>query len=313
MAPRMQNRLVRVLVPLTFLFALVAMVLGMVCLLRHKTTAFQRPEQTAVAQRSILPADDRPYQRRPNYPEKSLPISLPAQPDIYSPMPSLPNGLVVKPPSERAMETLQKFLEAKTLAERLPMLETKMNEEELAKTCLAGPLPQAFGISIDAVETTPVEQVADFYHSLNFGDGEGRKNPQTILIRIRGGGEPKVVVDPFLDTFGGRLAAYAKSPSEKSATFQVIVWPLASCYDKRVPNNEKKLTLKLLPQDNAREIALASFGKQSKIAEMLEDGTYSLSYGKAKACTVLLRWNAEDNPAMPYLEAISLTSLNWNP
>jgi hypothetical protein len=211
------------------------------------------------------------------------------------------------------MEALHQFLEAKTLAARLPMLESRTPEDELAKTCLAGPLPEAFGISIDAVEANAVEQVTDFYHSLSFDAGSGRKNPQTILVRIRGGGEPKVVVDPFLDNFGGRLAAYAKAPSEKSATFQTIIWPLASCYDERVPHHEKKLTLKLLPQDNAREITLACFGKQSKIAEMLEDGTYSLSYGKAKACTVMLRWNTEDNPAMPYLEAISIKALNWNP
>ena len=46
---------------------------------------------------------------------------------------------------------------------------------------------------------------------------------------------------------------------------------------------------------------------------MLENGTYSLSYGKAKACTVMLRWNTEDNPSMPYLEALTLKTLDWNP
>ena len=58
---------------------------------------------------------------------------------------------------------------------------------------------------------------------------------------------------------------------------------------------------------------MAYFSRQSKVAEMLEDGTYSLSYGRAKACTVVLRWNMEENPDMPYLEAIELKSLNWNP
>ncbi len=46
---------------------------------------------------------------------------------------------------------------------------------------------------------------------------------------------------------------------------------------------------------------------------MLEDGTYSLSYGKAKSCTVMLRWNTEDSSDHPYLEAIAIKTLDWNP
>ena len=80
----------------------------------------------------------------------------------------------------------------------------------------------------------------DFYHQLDFDAGENRTNPHTILVRIRGSAKPKVVVDPFLDSYGGRLADYAKSPTDKAEFFQVIVWPLASCYDERVPNHDKK-------------------------------------------------------------------------
>lgn len=35
--------------------------------------------------------------------------------------------------------------------------------------------------------------------------------------------------------------------------------------------------------------------------------------GRAKACRVVLRWNMEENPDMPYLEAIKLKRLDWNP
>ncbi len=59
--------------------------------------------------------------------------------------------------------------------------------------------------------------------------------------------------------------------------------------------------------------ALAYLRRQSKIAQMLTDGTYRVAYGKAKACTVMLRWNTEDDSNMPYLEAIALSSLDWNP
>jgi hypothetical protein len=121
------------------------------------------------------------------------------------------------------------------------------------------------------------------------------------------------VVDPFLDLFGGRLAAYAAKPSDKGGVFQVIASPLATCTDPAMPNREKKLTLKLLARDNTKAIAEAYFAKMSKIGEMLEDGTYSLSYGKAKACTVMLRWNTEEDVNHPYLEAIAIKTLDWNP
>lgn len=192
-------------------------------------------------------------------------------------------------------------------------MESRTPEPELAKSCLAGPLPAASNISIDVIENNAVGQVLDYYLHLDFAADGNRTNPQTILVRTRGSAEPKIVADPLLDSFGGRLAAYAATPSDKAETFQVIVWPLAACYDERVPNREKKLTLKILPRDNAKEIALAFFGRQSEIARMLENGTHSLSYGKAKACTVTFRWNTEENPAMPYLEAVAIKTQDWNP
>lgn len=211
------------------------------------------------------------------------------------------------------MEVLEKFLTAKTLAERLPLIETQTPEAELVKSCLAAPLPAATDAALEVIETNTTEKVVDYYHNVTFASEASAGALQTVLVRKRGTGDFKIVADPFLDSYGGRLAAYAKTPSDKSGNFQVIVSVLAACYDEKVPDREKKLTFKLLPQDNAREIALAYFGKQSKIAQMLEDGTRDLSYGKAKACTVMLRWNTEDRPATPYLEAIDIKTSDWNP
>ena len=46
---------------------------------------------------------------------------------------------------------------------------------------------------------------------------------------------------------------------------------------------------------------------------MLEDESSGLAYGQATACTVFMRWNIEDDPQNPFLEALDITSLNWNP
>lgn len=244
----------------------------------------------------------------------ALPVPAPEQPNLIEPAPPpLPDGLAPKSPGMEALAVLEKFLAATSLAERLPMIETKTPETELATSCLAGPLPQTKSIIIDAQESNLVEGVVDFYYNVDFQAENNHTNPQTILMRTRGGGEPKVVVDPFLDLFGGRLAAYAAKPTDKAGVFQVIASALASCTDQEIPDREKKLTLKLLARDNTKEIAQAYFGKASKIGEMLEDGTYSLSYGKARACTVMLRWNTEDKPDHPFLEALTLKALDWNP
>ena len=123
---------------------------------------------------------------------------------------------------------------------------------------------------------------------------------------------PKVVAEPFLDSFGGRLAAYAATPSDKAGIFQVVVYAVASCTDPAVPNRDRKLTLKLLASDTGTEITRAYFGKQSKINEILENSAYDLKYGTAKACTVLLRWNTEEDPEKPFLEALAIRDLSWN-
>jgi hypothetical protein len=236
-------------------------------------------------------------------------------PDLapLEPPPSLPDGMPAVAQGKAAIDLLEKFFATKTLAERLPLIETETPATELAASVLAGPLPTVIFLELETTESNPIEQLTDYYHSVNFQLENGQVVQQTILVRSRGGSEPKVIVDPFLDTFGGRLAAYAKAPMEKAGVFRVIVSPIASCNDENIPSPEKKMTMKLLARDGTKEISRAYFSRQSKIAQMLEDGTYDFNFSSSKACTVMLRWNTEENSDMPYLEALSLKALNWNP
>lgn len=228
------------------------------------------------------------------------------------PAPQLPDGLEPASPWKDSEAVLEKFLAGQSLAERLPLIETRTSAEELAASCLASPLPAVRKMVPELRETNPVERVIDCYFTVEFEANDRPIQVQTILVRTRGTNTPVVVADPFLDTYGGRLAAYTSKPSDKSGVFQVVVYAVASCTDPSIPNRERKLTLKLLSCDNTREIARAYFGRQSSISEMLEDGNYSLNYGNAKACTVMLRWNIEDNPDQPYLEVIAIKSLDWH-
>lgn len=211
-----------------------------------------------------------------------------------------------------ALALLEKFLAMSTLEERMPHLESKLSKAELTASVLNEPLPEVLKIIVDIRETNPIEQLIDYYYHVDFADGSGGRNPQTMLVRTRGGGAPVVVVDPFLDLFGGRFAEYAKSPKEEAGTFQVIISAGAFCYDD-VPGAEKKFTLKILAREDAKEISKAYFGKRSKIGDMLADESSGLAYGQAKACTVFMRWNSEEDPQNPFLEALDLKALNWNP
>jgi hypothetical protein len=299
---------------LLFLLAAGALVFGVLTFLdsqkRGKAGLVPISPPVVVPPAKVAPA---PAEASPPGATPALPTPPAEQPTLIEPVPALPEGIKEKSPAMEALAVLEKFLSAKSLAERLPMIETKTPEGELAASCLAGSLPPTPKMLLEFQESNAMEEVVDFFYSVDFEEAGGRINAQTILVRTRGRGEPKVVVDPFLDLYGGRLAVYAARPSDKGGDFQVIAYPVASCLDPKIPNPEKKLTLKLLARDTGKEIALAYFSKMSKIHEMLEDGTYSLSYGKAKSCTVMLRWNTEEDPKYPYLEALTLKALDWNP
>jgi len=243
---------------------------------------------------------------------ESLPVGATPMPDIAGSQDDPPLGASTVDGGIAALELLEKFLAMKTLEERLPHLETSLKEPALASTVLNAPLPEVLKITVDVRETNSIEQMVDYYYYVDFAGENGGANPQTMLVRSRGTSPPKVVVDPFLDLFGGRFERFAAKPTTEAGTFQIIINAGAFCYDD-IPDADKKFTLKILPREDAREIAKAYFGKTSNIGYMLEDETSGIAYGQAKPCTILIRWNMEDDPKRPFLEALDIKALNWNP
>lgn len=314
---------------LAFLVLSVALVYGVLTILKTQiereskrqdrpvaaSTQIDGNQATSVVANQDKPVADNsaPVPAASQAPAATLPTPAAAHTELVQPLPTPPEGLNAKSPGMEALAVLEKFLNAKSLDERRPIIETKTPDAEIAASCLAGPLPPARNVVIDAQESNPVEGVVDYFYNVDFEIEGNKLNQQTVLVRTRGSSPPKVVVDPFLDLYGGRLAAYAAAPQEKGAQFQVIIYPLPSCNDPKIRDREKKLTLKLMARNNAKEIALAYFSKASKIGEMLVNGSYELSYGTPKACTVMLRWNTEEDKEYPYLEAIDIKALDWNP
>lgn len=294
----------RFLVPLAFLCIALGVVYGVMTFLqkdiqtkaKNQTTP-ALPGETKNEATTILPPDDGTFE--------SLTENV-TDDEVAAIEPQAVDGGI------HALEILEKFLAMKTLEERMPHLETKRPEADLGSSVLIGSLPEVLKITVDVRETNVMEKVVDHYYQVDFSDGENGVNPQTMLVRIRASGEPKVVVDPFLDLFGGNFARYAEKPTEEAGTFQVIISAGAFCYDD-VPSPEKKFTLKILSREDTKEIAKAYFGKFSTIGAMLEDETSGLTYAQAKPCTLLIRWNMEDDPEKPFLEALDIKALDWNP
>lgn len=310
-----KGRFFRSLVPLLFVCAVLGVIFGVKTFLQMDKGATSGSNSGGDSEligskvEQILPPDTT-FEALTEDRIETLPVGDHNMPEI--------GGNLLEPSSPpvdsgiAALNLLEEFLEMKSLQERLPHIETKREEEILNSSVLNGSLPEALKITVDIREINSLEQVVDHYYHVDFADDEGGINPQTMLVRTRGSGKPKVVVDPFLDLFGGRFEKFAAEPTREAGTFLVIISAGGRCYDD-IPGAEKKLTMKILAREDTKEIAKAYFGKQSQIGRMLEDETSGLSYGQTKACTVFMRWNMDDDPERPFLEALDITALNWNP
>jgi hypothetical protein len=312
-----KTRIARALVPLTFLCVAIGVIYGVKTFLQKAPSEnLAKQSQSAENGRSpaavkvILPPQNETFESLTQ--GKGVQTIAAEDPPLGMMEEGFPPELQPVDGGIEALELLEKFLAMETLEQRLPYLETKRSEADLASSPLNGKLPEILRITVDIRETNSIEQVIDYFYHVDFADEAGGANPQTMLVRSRGTSPPKVVVDPFLDLYGGRFARYAETPVEDAGTFQVIISAGAFCYDD-VPGAEKKFTLKILSREDSKEIAKAYFGKRSKIGDMLEDETSGLSWAQAKACTVFMRWNTDEDPERPFLEALDIKALNWNP
>jgi len=110
------------------------------------------------------------------------------------------------------------------------------------------------------------------------------------------------------------LAAFAAAPpNDDLKTFQVILIP-SSFVDDKVPNPDKKITLRIVGAEGAPPIATAYASQASKIYETLKDPTAGLlRYGNPQPCTVVMEWNRREDPKKPYLEIVEIKAFTWNP
>jgi hypothetical protein len=313
--PRRSHPVRRFAMPAIFVAALVALVVGIVQFSRGVDAANSAGGAATAAEsgvnRPVPDAVPTVHPQPPAMPERAV-VATGAPPTAATLPPPPANPAESVRPDAGALKTLVEFLDAETLAARLPLIETNTPPAELAASCLAGTLPYK-RIETTIQVTNEAGSVVDCYYRVGFGLGEGREILQTMLVQIRGAGPPKVVVDPLLDLYGGRLAAYAAKPTDQPGYFHVILCAL-SLPPENWPNADSKFTVKLQSDDlPAGCIAVAVADKLSGIGKALNDSVITgLSWGRPKPCLVMLQWNLE-NPSKPYLEALNVKRFDWNP
>ncbi|BCU79112.1 hypothetical protein [Luteolibacter sp. LG18] len=314
--PRRGSGVIRLMVPVLFLMLAAGLVFGILTFLNHQNV---QPEVKSLVQPGALgsmdkavvtPSADLPP--APAEPDESAPVAPPAPEALAPPDPS--SAPAAKPTSSvSASQILEKFLAMKTLADRRPLMETTTVPAELEASCLAASLPPPVRMVPTIQTTNAIENSTDYYFKVTFNRPVGGTESYDMLVRRRGDQDPKVVVDSFLDLYGenSRLRRFARVAVEKPAIFQVYVEPARRCFDPKVPNYDKKFTVKISGEQGGGTILNAYSGNASAIGEMIEKE--QMLWGRSMACTIILSWNTKDDPAHPYIEANMIKALTWNP
>jgi predicted RNA-binding Zn-ribbon protein involved in translation (DUF1610 family) len=247
--------------------------------------------------------------------ELAKPQPLPQSPPRTKKDPALdprvpPEGTDVHTLIQESAAVMGEFLMAGTLEERLPLIETKTPGEELERGVLRQIIKPRQRFQSLEVKFDKVEGWSEVLFRGELELPTGGAETHLLMVRKRGTQRPKVVVDPFLDGYGGRLREFASKPTEGQRNFQVIASIFGFCSDANVPEPESKFTAKLSVSPARSEIAEAYFGKFSPVKERLEK--LGVRYGHSTGATLALRWNTEDDPAKPFLEVVNVTSLDWD-
>ena len=307
---RRSHPLKRALIPVLLLCTAAALILGLTNLLTPNPGNLHgdpgKPASGSAAVKPIIPSDPR---NQGSHPNDAPPVGV--EPAAPAGGPGLAPLVTLRERGNQALETLERFLKASSLAERQPIIESQTSPEELEKSCLAGPLPPA-SIITQIQESNDLEKVTDCYYSVTFDVPDGPPVSLKMLVRIRGDASPVVVVDPFLDLYGGRLRRFVSDPTLDSGTFQAVISARRFC-DDSIPKSESQFTLKIMMDDTSPEaICGAVCAKRSPVGLMYEDSSSGLRWGQPKACTVVLEWDRAD-PSKPYVRALHIVSTDWNP
>jgi hypothetical protein len=316
---RFKSRLLRVGIPCALLLILF---LGFAKLSRYlkanSLTQPAKPVPTASTIPSRTPIEAAPFAAVPAPPptvastvmSSELPVSVP--PDLVSPS----SATDPEPPPQAgavARRMVEQFLAATTFEERILYVLTKKSSTELQNSILTAKWPTA-QITPGAQIPHPSERLTEFYFEVRFGENSvGFPREATILVHQRGDEEPKIILEPLLDTVGGRLRAFAKEPSSKPQDFYVIMDARSRCFDDKIPAADKKSTFFLRSHTTGVDIATAYANEVSHVRKEFDNPLAGFKWKKPMPVVVTLQWNTTEDYTRPFIEVIDIRAKSWNP
>lgn len=214
-----------------------------------------------------------------------------------------------------ANQNLEKFLRAKTLNERLPLMsKSKLSTEQQEASCLAGELKPYKSIRL--IETIPRGQdIIQYVYSVSFEDPEEDLQRLRIIMQLtqRPGVHPPLVhADAFLEHYNKELAQYATLPKQKDkVTFHCIAEARTSALSKDLPEELKKTMVRLLIKSHPyNETTFNAYvNKKSPLMARIGSGK-DFPYTRPRFCVLSFAWNTAD-PTHSYIELKDIVTMTW--
>lgn len=216
---------------------------------------------------------------------------------------------------DAAKTVLMSFFGRKTLEERLAMAEPALPASPLKNGILDGTLPPVGEALSGSPEKNILEDYVDIPFNIEFpipGDETGEMRDTMVIVRKRGDGEPKILVEPLLDLAGGALDAFIAEPVDEQQTFFAVIEAMPRCFEVGIPNADKKFTYKISSSTRQSEILRAYASRQSPLAEQLYSPDSGIGWGRRIRATIVLEWNTTEDPENPYIEMREIKALNWS-
>jgi hypothetical protein len=212
-----------------------------------------------------------------------------------------------------ASRMVEQFLASTTFEERMMYVQSRQSHDQLRNTILSRKWPTA-QITPGAQVSHPEQRLVEYYFEVRFGENSiNFPRKATLLVHQRASDEPKIIIEPLLDTVGGRLREFAKKPSSAPQDFYVIMDARVKCFDDKIPNSDKKCTFFLRPHIAGEDIATAYANEISSTRKEFDNPLTGLKWKNPMPVLVTLQWNTTEDYTRPFIEVIEIKSKTWSP
>lgn len=230
-----------------------------------------------------------------------------------------PNSTTPESPptaGSRAYQNLTRFLQAKTLEERLPVMsKSQLTGEQLAASCLAGPLGQVKSKRLAEMVPRSSDGMIQYLYYVNFEDKNEPRMRHRIVVQLVERPDvhpPRVHADAFIEHYEKKFRTYGKTPSKEVTTFHCIAEVRTSDLAQNVPEEIKKETVRLVIKTHPgadKGMFDAFLNKNSPLMDRIGPGK-AFPYVESRFCILSFRWNLK-NPEKPYIELNDIVALGW--